>query len=491
MESQLLSQLSNASLLQCSAFIDGQWCDSAQGKTFSVLNPATEQVIAQVANLGASDTEQAIKAAKLAQVSWRQKSAKDRAHVLEYWYDLVIENTDDLALIMSTENGKSLQESMGEVAYSASFIKWFAEEAKRVYGDVVPLAQTDKRGIIIKQPVGVVAAITPWNFPSAMITRKVAPALAVGCAVVLKPAAETPLSALALAYLAQQAGLPAGLFNVVTGDDANAIGGVLTSHPDVKKLTFTGSTPVGKLLMNQCSATVKRTSMELGGNAPLIIFDDADLDLVVPGIVNAKFRNSGQTCISANRILVQEGIYTQFIERLQRTVSAFKFGVFSDQDTTHGPMITKQAKTNLHAKVKKAVAQGATLLCGGQLSDDPGYFYPATVLTDLTSDMDIFKEEIFGPVAAVYQFSDQTQAVAMANDTEFGLAAYFYTENMRRSWQVSEALEYGMVGVNETAIGAEMIPFGGVKESGQGREGSKYGLDDYLEIKYVCHGNIS
>jgi succinate-semialdehyde dehydrogenase/glutarate-semialdehyde dehydrogenase len=491
MESQLNSQLSNAGLLQCSAFIDGKWCDNSQGNTFSVLNPATEQVIAQVANLSMSETEQAIDAAKKAQVSWRRKSAKDRAHVLEYWYDLVIENTEDLALIMSTENGKSLQESRGEVAYSASFIKWFAEEAKRVYGDIVPLAQTDKRGMIIKQPVGVVAAITPWNFPSAMITRKVAPALAVGCAVVLKPAAETPLSALALAYLAQQAGLPAGLFNVVTGDDAKAIGGVLTSHPDVKKLTFTGSTPVGKLLMNQCSATVKRTSMELGGNAPLIIFDDADLDLVVPGIVNAKFRNSGQTCISANRILVQEGIYTQFIERLQSTISTFKFGSFSEQETTHGPMITQQAKTNLHAKVSQAVAQGATLLCGGSLSDEPGYFYPATVLTDLTTDMDIFRQEIFGPVAAIYQFSDQAQAVEMANDTEFGLAAYFYTENMRRSWQVSEDLEYGMVGVNETAIGAEMIPFGGVKESGQGREGSKYGLDDYLEIKYVCHGNIS
>ena len=491
MDSQLSSQLSNQNLFQCAAYIDGQWCESSQGNTFNVLNPATEQVIAKVASVTVAQTEQAILAAKKAQLSWRQQSAKHRADILERWYNLVIENTEDLALIMSTENGKSLQESRGEVAYSASFIKWFAEEAKRVYGDVVPLAQTDKRGIIIKQPVGVVAAITPWNFPSAMITRKVAPALAVGCSVVLKPAAETPLSALALAYLAQEAGVPAGLFNVVTGDDAKAIGGVLTSHPAVKKVTFTGSTPVGKLLMNQCSATVKRTSMELGGNAPLIIFDDADLDLVIPGIVNAKFRNTGQTCISANRILVEEGIYTRFIERLQSTISTFKFGAFSEQGTTHGPMITAQAKTNLHAKVSHAVSQGATLLCGGKLSEDPGFFYPGTVLTDLTSEMDIFRQEIFGPVAAIYKFSEQSQAVDMANDTEFGLAAYFYTENMRRSWQVSEALEYGMVGVNETAIGAEMIPFGGVKESGQGREGSKYGLDDYLEIKYVCHGNIA
>lgn len=491
MSNQLEAMLSNPSLLKQQAYIDGQWCEDQNNATFQVLDPATEREIAQVANLGAKETALAIAAASRAMPAWRAQTAKYRADVLERWYDLMLQNSEDLAIIMSMENGKSLAESRGEVGYSASFIKWFAEEGKRVYGDIVPLAQADRRGMIIKQPVGVVGAITPWNFPSAMITRKVAPALAVGCSIVLKPAAETPLSALALVHLAEQAGVPAGLFNVVTGDDAAAIGGELTSNSTVKKVTFTGSTPVGKLLMSQCAQTVKRTSMELGGNAPVIIFDDADLDIVMPGIVNAKFRNSGQTCISANRIMVQEGIYPRFIERLEQEIAKFKFGSFSDPSNTHGPLITAKAAANLQVKVKQALEQGATLLCGGQADDQPGYFFPATVLTDLTDQMDIFKQEIFGPIAAVYQFKDQQQAIDMANDTEFGLAAYFYTENMRRTWQVSEALEYGMVGVNETAIGAEMIPFGGVKESGQGREGSKYGLDDYLEIKYVCHGTVT
>ncbi|MCJ8297494.1 MAG: NAD-dependent succinate-semialdehyde dehydrogenase [Pseudomonadales bacterium] len=487
---QLVDQLNDPKLFRQQAYINGQWLDADNRDTFAVTDPATGKIIANVANLGAAQTVTAVEVADQAMRQWRLQSAKTRADILECWHQLILHNSEDLAIIMSAEQGKTLAESRGEIGYSASFIKWFAEEGKRVYGDVIPLAQSDRRGIAIKQPIGVVAAITPWNFPSAMITRKVGPALSVGCAVVLKPAAETPLSALALAELAERAGLPAGLFNIVTSEDAVAVGAELTSHPLVKKLTFTGSTPVGKLLMAQCASTVKRTSMELGGNAPIIVFDDADLDLVLPGVINAKFRNSGQTCISANRIIVQEGIYQEFIARLSMAVTEFNFGAYTDKGSSHGPLITATAVKNVDAKVKRAVAEGARVVCGGQLSEGAGYFYPATILVDLSSDMAIFQEEIFGPVAAVYSFKTEQQAVDMANDTPFGLAAYFYTENMRRSWKVSEALEYGMVGVNETAISAEVVPFGGFKESGQGREGSKYGVDDYLEIKYICMGNI-
>jgi len=486
----LIDQLSDTRLLKSQAYIAGSWVDAKNGATFDVVDPATQTVIASVANLGAEQTSQAIESAQTAMRDWRAQPAKLRSEILERWYQLIIENTEDLAVIMSAEQGKTLTESRGEIGYSASFIKWFAEEGKRVYGDVIPHAQNDRRGIAIKQAIGVVAAITPWNFPSAMITRKVGPALAVGCAVVLKPAAETPLSALALAELAQRAGLPAGLLNIVPGTDAVAIGAELTSNTKVKKLTFTGSTPVGKILMGQCANTVKRTSMELGGNAPVVVFDDADLDLVMPGIINAKFRNSGQTCISANRILVQKGIRQEFVERLNAAASAFNFGSYTDADSTHGPLITQAAVNNVDAKVKKAVSQGANIVCGGDATDSQGYFYPATILTDLNDSMSIFKEEIFGPVAAVFEFETEQQAIDMSNDTPFGLAAYIYTESMRRSWRVSEALEYGMVGINETAISAEIVPFGGVKESGQGREGSKYGLEDYLEIKYICFGSI-
>ncbi|EPJ43425.1 MAG: succinate-semialdehyde dehydrogenase [Osedax symbiont Rs1] len=485
---QLIDQLSDRTLLKQQAYVNGQWLDGNANTTFAVIDPATEQVIANVANLGAAETRAAIESADLAMRDWRQQAPKTRSDLLERWCQLIVDNTADLAIIMSAEQGKTLAESKGEIAYSASFIKWFAEEGKRVYGDVIPTAQTDRRGIVIKQAIGVVGAITPWNFPSAMITRKVGPALAVGCAVVLKPAAETPLSALALAELADRAGIPAGLFNVITGDDAVAIGGELTSHTLVKKITFTGSTPVGKILMAQCAQTVKRTSMELGGNAPIVIFDDADLDLVIPGVINAKFRNSGQTCISANRLIVQEGIYAEFVKRLNIAVSEFNFGAYSQSDSTHGPLITAKATANIDAKVRQAIADGATVVCGGKASVAAGYYYPATILTHLNDTMAIFKEEIFGPVAAVYSFSTEQQALDMANDTVFGLAAYVYTENMRRSWKFAEALEYGMVGINETAISAEIVPFGGVKESGQGREGSKYGLDDYLEIKYICMG---
>jgi len=490
MTQALIDQLSDTRLLKSQAYIGGDWVDANSGATFDVVDPATQMVIANVADLGAEQTSQAIEIADKAMREWRAQPAKLRCEVLERWHQLIIENTEDLAIIMSAEQGKTLIESRGEIGYSASFIKWFAEEGKRIYGDVIPHAQNDRRAITIKQAIGVVAAITPWNFPSAMITRKVGPALAVGCSVVLKPAAETPLSALALAELAQRAGLPAGLLNIVPGTDAVAIGGELTSNPKVKKLTFTGSTPVGKLLMGQCASTVKRTSMELGGNAPVIIFDDADLDLVMPGIINAKFRNSGQTCISANRIFVQKGIRQAFVERLSAAASTFNFGSYTKTESTHGPLITQTAVNNVDAKVKKAVSEGAKVVCGADPKDSQGYFYPATILTDLNDSMNIFNEEIFGPVAAIFDFDTEQQAIDMSNDTPFGLAAYIYTESMRRSWRVSEALEYGMVGINETAISAEIVPFGGVKESGQGREGSKYGLDDYLEIKYICFGSI-
>jgi len=484
-------QLKDPSLLKHQGFINGQWLDADDKQTFTVTNPANGEHLGDVASMGAAQTRIAIEAAQTAQILWKAESAKTRGDVLERWYNLVMENQDDLARIMTIEQGKPMFESAGEVAYGASFIKWFAEEGKRVYGDMIPAAQNDRRGIAIKQPVGVVAAITPWNFPNAMITRKVAPALAVGCAIVLKPAAETPYSALALAELANRAGVPAGLFNVVPGLDAPAIGGELTSNPIVKKLTFTGSTPIGKLLMQQCAATVKRTSMELGGNAPVIVFDDADLDIAVAGALLSKFRNSGQTCICSNRIIVQDGIYDEFVKRFTAAVKDFRIGDGLDANSTHGPVITEKAAAGIHAKVENAVAQGANVETGGQISELGSHFYEPTVLTNVNDKMAVFREEIFGPVAPIFKFSTEEEVVNMANDTEFGLAAYFYTENIGRTWRVSEALEYGMVGVNETAITSEVIPFGGVKESGQGREGSKFGLDDYLEIKYICMGGLN
>ena len=415
---------------------------------------------------------------------------KSRSEILERWYNLLLEHQEDLAIIMTAEQGKPLFESRGEVMYGASYLKWFAEEGKRVYGDVLPSPGADRRSIVIKQPVGVVAAITPWNFPNAMITRKVAPALAVGCAIVLKPAAETPLSALALAELGERAGLPAGLFSVVPSANAPAVGGEMTSNPTVKKLTFTGSTGVGKLLMKQCADTVKRTSMELGGNAPVIVFDDADLDKAIAGALVSKYRNSGQTCICANRIMVQDGIYDAFVEKFAAAVSEFQIGNGLESDTTHGPVITEKAAADIHAKVEAAVADGATLVTGGKISDKGSHFYEPTILTNVSDQMRLFKEEIFGPVAPIFRFATEEDAIRMANDTEFGLASYVYTNDLGRVWRVSEGIEYGMVGVNETMISSEVIPFGGVKESGQGREGSKYGLDDYLETKYICMGGL-
>ena len=482
-------QLKDAGILKTKAYINGEWVTGEQGDTFAVVNPATGEEIAQVASVTFAQTRKAIQAAEKAQQSWKALPAKQRSDLLERWYQLVLEHQEDLAQLMTAEQGKPLFESRGEVLYGASFLKWFAEEGKRVYGDVLP-STSDRRSIVIKQPVGVVAAITPWNFPNAMITRKVAPALAVGCAMVLKPAAETPLSALALAELAERAGLPAGLFNVLTTSDAVAVGGEMTSNPMVKKVTFTGSTCVGKLLMKQCADTVKRTSMELGGNAPVIVFDDADLDKAVAGALVSKYRNSGQTCICANRILVQEGIYDAFVEKFTAAVKEFRIGNGLDEATTHGPVITAKAAEDIHVKVTSAVAEGAKVITGGKISGKGSNFYEPTVLTNVTDKMRLFKEEIFGPVAPIFKFTSEEEAISMANDTEFGLAAYLYTNDLGCIWRVSEGIEYGMVGVNETAISSEIIPFGGVKESGQGREGSKYGLDDYLETKYICMGGL-
>ncbi|WP_417228010.1 NAD-dependent succinate-semialdehyde dehydrogenase [Amphritea sp.] len=482
--------LNDNSLLKTQAYINGQWIDAESGKTFDVTDPATGNVIAKVADLGVIETRYAIEIAEQAMQSWKKMTAKERSVLLRKWFDLVIANQDDLATIMTAEQGKILSESKGEVAYGASFIEWFAEEAKRIYGDVIPNTTADRRSIVIKQPIGVVAAVTPWNFPNAMITRKAAPALAVGCAIVLKPAAETPLSALALAELADRAGIPAGLFNVVVGLNAPEIGTELTSNPIVKKFTFTGSTPVGKLLMQQCAQTVKRTSMELGGNAPVLVFADADLDKAVDGAIAAKYRNAGQTCICANRIIVQDSIYDAFVEKFTAKVNTFNLGNGFDSSTTLGPLITAKAAANVHSLVVDAQAKGATVTTGGKIGAMGSTFYQPTVLANLSSDMRIAKEEIFGPVAPIFTFSTEEEAIAIANATEFGLASYLFTKDISRVWRVSEAIDYGMVGINEVSISSEVIPFGGVKESGQGREGSKYGVDDYLEIKYICMGDI-
>lgn len=484
-------ELQDSTLLRTQAFINGEWVDGDSAETFPVLNPATGETIAEVAHCSAAETARAIAAAETAQASWRTLAAKDRSAVLRRWFELIMANQEDLARLMTAEQGKILAESRGEIAYAASFIEWFAEEGKRIYGDVIPTPQTDRRAVVIKQPVGVCAAITPWNFPSAMITRKAGPALAVGCAMVLKPAKETPLSALALAELAQRAGLPAGLLNVVTGMRSSEIGAELTSNPVVRKLTFTGSTPVGKTLTEQCAATMKRTSMELGGNAPVIVFEDADLDAAVAGAAASKYRNSGQTCICANRILVQDSVYDAFVEKLIALVGTFKVGDGMDETTTHGPVVNTQAVADIDELVRDAVDRGATAAIGGGVGELGPCYYQMTVLTGVNTSMRVHKEEIFGPVAPVFRFSTEAEAIALANDTEFGLASYIYTRDIGRVWRVSEAIEYGMVGVNEVAITSEVIPFGGVKESGQGREGSKYGCDDYLETKYICMGGLA
>ncbi len=481
--------LADPGLLRSQAFIDGQWVDADSGETFAVENPASGETVADVACCGAAETRRAIEAAARAFEHWRHTTVKERAALLRRWFDLMMENQEDLARILTAEQGKPLAEARGEIAYGANYVEWFSEEAKRVYGDTIPQPSNDKRIVCIKQPVGVVACITPWNFPNAMLARKIGPALAAGCTVVCKPANETPLSAHALAELATRAGIPPGVINILCGQTVE-IGGELTSNPTVRKLTFTGSTAVGKLLMAQCAGTMKRMSMELGGNAPFIVFDDADLDAAVDGAMICKFRNAGQTCVCANRILVQEGVYDAFAEKFAAAVRGIKMGNGAEDGVTVGPLISTEAAEKVTSRVTDAVDRGATIELGGGRSDLGDRFVEPTILTGVTDDMRVFREEIFGPVAPLMRFSTEEEAIAMANDTEFGLASYFYSRDIGRIWRVSEALEYGIVGINEGIISNEMAPFGGVKESGQGREGSKYGLDDYLEIKYMCLGGI-
>ncbi|MBS0371596.1 MAG: NAD-dependent succinate-semialdehyde dehydrogenase [Proteobacteria bacterium] len=481
-------KLKDMSLLRQQAFIDGAWADALDGATHAVVNPATGAEIARVPDMGADETEQAIDAAARALPAWRARSAKDRAGLLRRWYELILANQEDLAVLMTCEQGKPLAEARGEVAYGASFVEWFAEEGKRVYGETIPAPTPDKRLIAIRQPVGVTAAITPWNFPIAMITRKVAPALAAGCTSVVKPAEATPLCALALAELAQRAGIPAGVLNIVTTARPAVVGGVLTASPVVRKLSFTGSTPVGKRLMAQCADTVKRLSLELGGNAPFIVFDDADLDAAVAGAMASKYRNAGQTCVCANRILVQDGIYDAFAARLAEAAAALQVDDGLAAGAQVGPLINAAALAKVEGLVGDALAKGAQLVTGGTRHPRGGWFYTPTVLAGITADMRIAREEIFGPVAPLFRFKTDEEAIALANDTPYGLAAYFYSRDIHRVWRVAEALEYGMVGINEGMISNEMAPFGGVKESGVGREGSRHGIDEYLEIKYLCMG---
>ncbi len=483
-------QLSNTRLLQQQAYIDGRWCDADSGDTLPVRNPANGDIIANIANCGAEETRRAIDAAEKALPAWRNKTVKERAKILRNWFELLMEHQDDLGAILTAEQGKVLAEAKGEIAYGANYIEWFAEEAKRIYGDIIAPPSNDKRILVIKQPVGVVGSITPWNFPNAMLARKVAPALAAGCTFVAKPAKDTPLSAFALAVLGEEAGIPPGVFNVVCGQSASAIGNELTSNPKVRKITFTGSTSVGKRLLEQSAGTVKKTSMELGGNAPFIVFDDADLDAAVAGAMASKYRNAGQTCVCTNRFLVQEGIYDAFAEKLTAEVKKFVLGDGSKPDSTMGPLVNQQAVSDVDAIVQDALGKGATATTGGSVSDLGECYYEPTVLLNTTPDMKVFSEEIFGPVSPLFKFSTEEEAIAMANDTEVGLAAYFYTRDLGRIWRVGEGLEYGIVGINEGAISNEMAPFGGIKESGSGREGSKYGIDDYVEIKYLCMGNI-
>ncbi len=486
----MLLKLKDSQLLKTQAYINGEWVNAQSNQTFPVKNPATGLHIDDVADLGAEETRQAIEAADKAMVSWKAKTAKERSVILKKWFDLMVEAKEDLGLLMTIEQGKPLKEAVGEVMYGASFIEWFAEEGRRAYGDVIPTHAADKRIVTVKQPIGVVAAITPWNFPVAMITRKAAPALAAGCTIVIKPSEETPFCALAMAELAHRAGVPAGVLNVVTGTNAAAIGGELTSSPIVRKLSFTGSTPVGKLLMKQCADTVKKTSMELGGNAPFIVFDDADIDAAVEGAIASKYRNAGQTCVCANRLLVQAGVHDEFSEKLAKRVEQMQIGNGTTPGVEVGPLINKAAIDKVDSLVKASVEQGAKVLTGGERHAHGELFYTPTILSNVTQEMPVFTQEIFGPVAPIVRFETEEEAIEIANNTPFGLAAYFYSETMSRVWRVSEGLEYGMVAVNDGILSTEVAPFGGVKESGTGREGSKYGLDEYLEIKYMLMGGI-
>ncbi len=482
--------LADTRLLRAQGYIAGEWVNSDSGKSFAVTNPASGETIGTVPDMGEVETNRAIDAAEKAWPLWRDKTAKERAGLLRNWFDLIMQNQDDLGRLMTAEQGKPLAEAKGEVAYGASFIEWFGEEAKRIYGDVIPSPFNDRRIVVIKQSIGVVAAITPWNFPIAMITRKCAPALAAGCPVVVKPAALTPLSALALAELAARAGIPEGVFNIVTSATGSAIGTEMTANPTVRKLSFTGSTEVGKILTKACADTMKKVSMELGGNAPFIVFDDADLDAAVAGAMASKYRNAGQTCVCVNRILVQEEVYDAFTDKLATAVSKLQVGNGLTEGTTQGPLINEAAVNKVEAHIKDAIDKGARLICGGKRHTKGGTFFEPTIIADATPDMAVAREETFGPLAPIFRFKTEQEAIQLANDTEVGLAAYFYSRDVGRIWRVGEALEYGMVGINEGIISNEVAPFGGVKESGLGREGSKYGIDDYVEIKYLCMGGL-
>ena len=482
-------KLKDPSLLSQRCYIDGQWCDADGGKTIKVTNPATGAEIGTIPNMGAAETRRAIEAAARAMPAWAAKTAKERANILRRWFELIMANQEDLAIIMTAEQGKPLAEAKGEVAYAASFIEWFAEEGKRLYGDVIPGHQPDKRLVVIRQPVGVVAAITPWNFPAAMITRKAGPALAAGCTFLCKPATQTPYSALAMAELAQRAGIPAGVFNILTGS-ATAIGGEMTSNPTVRKVTFTGSTEIGKKLMVQCAGTMKKISLELGGNAPFIVFDDADLDAAVEGALASKYRNTGQTCVCANRLLVQAGVYDAFARKLAAAVKKLRVGDGLAGVTEQGPLIDANALAKVEEHIQDALAKGATVVEGGKRHSLGGTFFEPTILANVTRDMLVAREETFGPLAPLFPFKTEEEAIAMANDTEFGLASYFYARDIGRIWRVGEGLESGIVGINTGIISTEVAPFGGVKQSGIGREGSKYGIEEFLEVKYMCMGGV-
>ncbi|MDC5479421.1 NAD-dependent succinate-semialdehyde dehydrogenase [Acinetobacter baumannii] len=483
-------QLNELALFRQQAFVAGKWCDADHQQTSEILNPATLEIIGTVPNMGKAEAERAIEAAKEAWPLWKNKTAKDRSIILKKWFDLIISNADELAFILTSEQGKPLAEAKGEILYAASFIEWFAEEAKRVYGDIIPSPYPDARIVVNKQPIGVVAAITPWNFPAAMITRKVAPALAAGCPCIVKPAPETPFTALALVDLALQAGVPAEIFSVITGDAVH-IGDAIFESDVVRKFTFTGSTPVGKMLLERSAKTLKKVSLELGGNAPFIVFDDADLDAAIEGALIAKFRNAGQTCVCVNRFLVQAGIYEKFIAALSQKIQNFNIGNGLEAGHDIGPLINANAVKKVEAHIQDALDKNGRLVVGGKKHKAGELFFEPTLIADVTADMDVATQETFGPLAAVFKFETEQQAVEMANATEFGLAAYCYTKDLGRAWRMSEQLEYGMVGINKGLISNEVAPFGGIKQSGLGREGSKYGIEDYLEIKYTLFGGLN
>lgn len=482
-------KLEDSKLFRQQAYIDGNWLDADTGQTIEVSNPATGEIIGSVPRMGATETSRAIDAANRALPDWRRLTAKERSNKLRRWFELLVDNQDDLALLMTLEQGKPLAEAKGEISYAASFIEWFAEEAKRVYGDTIPGHQADKRLIVIKQPIGVTAAITPWNFPAAMITRKAGPALAAGCTMVLKPASQTPFSALALVELAERAGIPRGVLNVVTGS-AGDIGQELTGNPVVRKLSFTGSTDIGRQLMAECSQDIKKVSLELGGNAPFIVFEDADLDAAVEGALVSKYRNNGQTCVCANRLYVHDSVFEAFTEKLQMAVAKLKVGHGLEEGVTAGPLIDQKALTKIQEHIDDALNKGARLVTGGKPHALGGYFFEPTILADVPASALVAKEETFGPLAPLFRFKDEAEVIAMSNDTEFGLASYFYARDLGRVFRVAEALEYGMVGINTGLISTEVAPFGGIKSSGLGREGSRYGIEDYLEIKYLCLGGV-